>query len=112
MSFREAVADGNTALAVRFAGFLLGMALAATAASGIQAYDPAGSPVLQALDWTFYAALAMIGAGVLTWVAEKAVLRGIDVSREVDRERNVGVGLVEAAIYAAIGLMATALIGS
>ena len=109
-SFREAVAEGNIALAVRFAGFQLGMALAATAASGIQAYDPAGDPALQALDWTFFAAMAMIVAGILTWVAEKAVLRGVDVSQEVDRERNIGVGLVEAAIYAAIGLMATSLI--
>ena len=110
-SFAIEIGKGNAALALRFAGFQAGMALAATAASGLLRYDPAAAPWLQALDWAVFAAAAMILAGLLTFIAEKVVLRGVDVAQEVDREGNVGVGMVEASIYVSIGVMAVALVG-
>ena len=44
-------------------------------------------------------------------IAERFVLGGIDVSEEVDKQRNVGVGMVEVAVYISIGLLLNGLLG-
>ena len=61
--FADEVKAGNIALALRFAGFQLGVALAVTAASQIVVYDPGGDPIVQALIW---------GAGsvVMSWLIQ------------------------------------------
>ena len=103
--FQDAVQAGNTALALRFAGFQAGIALAVTAASRIVEYDPAGDPLVLALAWGACSAVLAAALVVFSLLAERFVLRRIDVSEEVDRQENVGVALTEAAVYIAIGLL-------
>ena len=103
--FQNVVQEGNTALALRFAGFQMGVALAVTAASALVVYDPAGNPVVQALIWGACSVVLAAALIVLSLLAERFVLHGIDVSEEVDRQRNIGVALTEVAVYAGIGLL-------
>jgi uncharacterized membrane protein YjfL (UPF0719 family) len=103
--FSEAVQSGNLAVALRFIGFQIGVALAVTAAGGLAPYEPAGDPVMQALIWGVVSIGAAVVLVILTLIAEFAVLTGLDLSEEVDRQRNIGVALVEVAVYLAIGLL-------
>ncbi len=103
--FSEAVQSGNLAVALRFIGFQVGVALAVTAAGGLAPYVPAGDPVMQALVWGLVSIGAAVVLVILTLIAEFAVLTGLDLSEEVDRQRNIGVALVEVAVYLAIGLL-------
>jgi uncharacterized membrane protein YjfL (UPF0719 family) len=108
--FADAVRSGNLALALRFIGFQIGVALAVTAAGGLAPYEP-GDPVTQAIVWGAVSLCAAIVLIVLTLIAEFAVLTGLDLSEEVDRQRNIGVALVEVAVYVAIGLLLLSFFG-
>ena len=109
-NFQAAVQSGNLALALRFVGFRFGVALAVTAASGLTPYDPAGNPLLQAAVWGAVSLGLAVVLTVLTLIAQRLVLIKIDVADEVDRQRNVGVGMIEAAVYIAVGLLFTGLL--
>lgn len=103
--FDAAVQGGNAALALRFVGFQVGVALAVTAASGVAPYDAGGDPLLQAAIWGAVSAAAALALALLGLIAERCVLTGIDLSEEVDRQGNPGVALTEAAVYVAIGFL-------
>ena len=105
LSVRAEIGEGNIAVALRFIGFQVGVALAVTAAGGLAPYVPAGDPVMQALVWGLVSIGAAVVLVILTLIAEFAVLTGLDLSEEVDRQRNIGVALVEVAVYLAIGLL-------
>jgi len=109
--FQNVVHGGNTAVALRYVGFQTGIALAVTAASGIVVYQVGADPVMQGLKWGLVSLVLAIVLAVLALIAEKCVLSRIDVSEEVDRQQNVGVGLMEVGVYVAIGLMLTGLLG-
>ncbi len=103
--FGAAVQSGNLAVALRFVGFQIGVALAVTAAGGLAPYAAGGDPVMQAVVWGAVSIGAAVVLVILTLIAELAVLTGLDLSEEVDRQRNIGVALVEVAVYLAIGLL-------
>jgi hypothetical protein len=42
-------------------------------------------------------------------IARRVILFGVDVVEEVDRQENIGVATIEAAIYISVGLFFTAL---
>jgi uncharacterized membrane protein YjfL (UPF0719 family) len=109
--FQEAIRDGNVALALRFAGFQAGIAFGVTAASGLAVYDTISNPVLQGLAWSIASLVLSAVLIGLSMIAERFVLAGIDVSEEVDQQRNVGVGLVEVSVYISIGLLLNGLLG-
>lgn len=109
--FQNVVQEGNVALALRFAGFQMGVALAVAAAARVVEYDPAGDPITQALIWGAGSAILAVILVVLSLLAERFVLRRIDVSEEVDRQSNIGVALTEVAVYVAIGLLLNGLLG-
>ena len=79
--------------------------LAVAAAGGLAPYAPGGDPVMQAALWGVVSICAAVVLVILTLIAEFAVLTGLDLSEEVDRQRNIGVALVEVAVYLAIGLL-------
>ena len=103
--FDETVQGGNLALALRFVGFQIGVALAVTAATGLTPYQPGVSPIMQAAGWGLVSLVMAVILIALALLAERFVLRGIDVSDEVDGQRNIGVALIEVAVYVALGLL-------
>ena len=111
--WQAAIDGGNTALGVRYAGHLIGTALAVSSAGGMTAYVvPPGAGLV-----VVYAALlglAVILAIVLllsSMLAQRAILHGIDVVKEVDVQGNVGVAFIEAAVFIGVGLVMHAVIG-
>lgn len=111
--WQAAIDGGNTALGVRYAGHLIGTALAVSAAGGMIAYLVPPDAAMIVL----YAALlglAVVLAGVLlllSMLAQRAILHGIDVVEEVDVQANTGVAAIEAAVFIGVGLVMHAVIG-
>ena len=108
-SLQLALSDGQTALAIRFFGHLIGVALAVTAASGIVAYYTE-EIALALLRWVGVALILTIFLSLIASLARKIVLLGVDVVEEVDNQNNVGVAAIEAAIAIAVGLFFVALL--
>ncbi len=107
----EAVGSGNLALALRFVGFQVGVALAVSAASDLAPYVTGGDPISQALVWGVFSIGATVALVLLSLLAERCVLTGIDLAEEVDRQGNIGVALTEVSVYLAIGLLLMSQVG-
>ena len=111
--WQDAIAAGNTALGLRYGGHLIGTALASSSAGGMVAFAH-GADAAAAMAYAMWLVWAVILAAallVLATLAQRAMLSGIDVVEEVDKQRNVGVAAIEAAIFIGIGLIIRAVVG-
>ena len=108
--FQDVVRAGNMAVAMRFVGFQVGVALAVTAASGVAVFQAGGDPIVQGLTWGGVSVVMAVILAVLALIAERSVLAKINVAEEVDRQQNIGVALMEVGVYVAIGLILTNLL--
>lgn len=104
-----ALEAGNKALAFRYAGHKVGVALAVTAASGFVPYNDERI-IAACLAWGLVSIVLTIVLSVLAIGARHAILAKIDVVEEVDNQQNLGIGFAEAIIYVAIGLLLSSLI--
>ena len=112
-SWQSAIEDGNAALGVRYAGHLIGTALAASSAGDMVGYT-AGADTTAFLAYAAWLVWAIVFAAallVLSMLAQRAILHGVDVVEEVDRQRNMGVAAIEAAVYIGFGLVIRAVVG-
>ncbi len=102
--------QGNLALAVRFSGHRIGVALAVTSTSGLLAYQ--ADQLWLTLGLWFVIALGLFAAqSLISFVARLILLPGINVGEEVVAQRNVAIGTLEAAIYIAVGLIFVGFLG-
>lgn len=108
-SLQKAIESGNKALALRYAGHKIGVALAVTAASGFVPYNP-DNIIAVCLVWGGVSVVLTIILSLLAIAARHAILAKIDVVEEVDSQQNMGIGFIEATIYVAVGLLLTSLI--
>ena len=108
-----AIEGGNAALAVRYSGHLLGTALAASSASDMVGYLPGDALEFTILygTWLAWAVVLAVVLSVLSIIAQRVVLFGIDTVEEVDNQKNVGVAAIEAAIFIGFGLVITGVLG-
>ncbi len=110
-SLQAAFQEGKQALAIRYLGHKIGVALAIMAASGIIEYEE--YYVLPGLGGWFVAALGMtVLVSLLAIAARHVVLPNVDVKEEVDEQDNIGVAMIEAVIYIAMGVVLAALLGT
>jgi len=109
-SLQSAFETGNIALALRYFGHNVGVALAVTAASGIATYTE-GQEIESAILWASVSLALTVGLSLLSIIARHIILWGINVVEEVDTQRNVGVGFIECMIYIANGVLMVALFG-
>ena len=111
--WQGAIEGGNAALGVRYAGHLVGTALASSSAGGMVGFVVG----VETAAWVAYGAWlvwAVVLAAVLlglSMLAQRVILSGIDVVEEVDNQRNVGVAAIEAAVFVGIGLVIKAVAG-
>ncbi|NMM42534.1 DUF350 domain-containing protein [Pseudoalteromonas arctica] len=108
---QQAIVDGNLAVGIRYAGFLIGSALALTAASGIAPYA-ADSINTSLIFWAISALVSLVAFIVLHLITIKIILSGCDISDEVNRQKNVGVATISAAISFAVGITMATLLGA
>lgn len=109
--FRDAINENNAALALRFAGFQIGAALAISTAGNLVIFAEGSDLLLSITAWTAVAVVLLIAVILLTKLIEKVVLHGISVEQEVDREVNYGVAAVEAGSYIGLGFLLVSLLG-
>lgn len=105
---QEAFGRGQVALAIRYAGQLISTALAVTAASHFLTYSP--DTLFENLaGWLLIGIVMTLLVTVLTTIAKKLILWGINLVEEVDQQHNIGVASVEMAISISIALILSAL---
>ena len=109
--FRDAINEGNAALAIRFSGFQIGAALAISTSGNLVIFSEGTDLLLSVVAWAVIALALLISVVVLTSLIEKVVLYGISVEQEVDKEVNYGVAAVEAGAYIGLGLLLVSLLG-
>ena len=111
--WQAAIDGGNTALGVRYAGHLIGTALAVSSAGGMTAYvvPPAAGMVVVYAALLGLAIILAIVLLLLSMLAQRAVLHGIDVVEEVDVQGNASVAFIEAAVFIGVGLVMHAVVG-
>ncbi|MFB1015532.1 MAG: DUF350 domain-containing protein [Alteromonadaceae bacterium] len=107
-SLQEALANGQLALAVRYSGQVISTALAVSAASHFLTYSPE-TLAINLLGWLVFGIIMTILVAILTAIAKRIVLTGINLVEEVDQQHNVGVASIEMAISISIALILTAL---
>lgn len=107
-SIQEEFSEGNVALALRFSGRRIGIAFAITAASHIMVYEVYEVTSLL-FAWTMISLIVVIALTLLSWLATRIILFGMDVNDEVIRQRNIALGAVQGVIYIALGLIVSSL---
>ncbi|MCI2283192.1 DUF350 domain-containing protein [Colwellia sp. MSW7] len=105
---QEALSEGQLALAIRYSGQVISTALAVTAASHFIIYSPA-TLVDNLLGWLIFGIIMTLLVSILTAVAKRIVLWGINLVEEVDQQHNIGVASIEMATSISIALILTAL---
>ncbi len=105
---QEAFSNGQVALAIRYSGQVISTALAVTAASHFLTYSPE-TLVVNLLGWLVFGVVMTLIVGLLTALAKRIVLWGINLVEEVDQQHNIGVASIEMATSIAIALILTAL---
>ena len=105
---QEAFANGQTATAIRYSGQVVSTALAVTAASHFLTYQPE-TLMYTLIAWLGFSLVMTVLVVLLTTVAKKLILWGINLSEEVDQQGNIGVASVEMAISISIALILTGL---
>ena len=108
---QQAIVDGNLAVGIRYAGFLVGSALAITAATGVAPYA-ADNINASLLYWAISAVVSLVTFIILHLVTIKVILSGCDISDEVNRQKNVGVATISAAVSFAVGITMATLLGA
>jgi len=105
---QNAFIEGQQALAIRYSGQLISTALAVTAASHFFDYSPT-TLIETLIGWLIFAVLMTFLVSMLTAVAKRIVLWGINLVEEVDEQHNIGVASIEMATSISIALILTAL---
>ncbi|TMP40125.1 DUF350 domain-containing protein [Pseudoalteromonas citrea] len=108
---QQAILDNNIAVGIRYAGFLIGSALALTAATGIAPYV-ADNITSSLVYWSVSALGSLVAFILLHLIMIKIILAGKDISDEVNRQKNIGVATISAAISFAIGMTMATLLGA
>ena len=101
---QEAFRSGNIAIALRYLGHIVGVALVMSAASGLIIYNEK-QLVAAVAGWLILTVLFSILLSLLSFIARKVILSGINVVDEVDHQKNIAVGAIEGSIYVAIALV-------
>ena len=106
--FQEALEKGQVALSLRYAGQVISTALAITAASYFFTYEPE-AVVSNLAAWVIFGFVMTLLVSVLTYIAKRIILVGINLVEEVDQQHNIGVAAIEMAISISIALILMAL---
>lgn len=107
-SLQEAFENGQVALAIRYSGQVISTALAVTAASYFLSYSP-DTLWFNIFAWLVFSIVMTLLVSILTAIAKRIILWGINLVEEVDHQSNIGVASVEMAISISIALILTAL---
>ncbi len=98
----ELLEKDNLALAVTVAGYYLGLVIVL---GGVVSGPASISLLDDVIGLAIYGGLAIVLLNLSAWVNDRLVFSKFDNEREIVEDRNVGVGIIEGANYAAVGLI-------
>ena len=107
-TFQQSILDGNLAIAWRFTGFRIAVALAITAASGLVPVI-SGDFIMPMVLWIVVSLAMLVLISVINIIVDKILLGGIDLRDEVDSQQNIACAVAQAFIIISIGLIVAAL---
>lgn len=109
LSIQEVLKQGNTALALSFAGRRIGTAFAITAAANIMVYEIYEVKQML-LAWSGISLIMMGVLAILSFVADKVILFKINIDDEIVNQHNIAVGALQCVIYISLGMLLAQLI--
>ena len=98
----ELLEKDNLALAVTVAGYYLGLVIVL---GGVVSGPASVSLLDDVIGLAIFGGLAIVLLNLSAWVNDRLVFSRFDNEREIVRDRNVGVGILEGANYVAVGLI-------
>ncbi len=108
VSFQATLEGGQTALAIRYSGYLISTAMSVTAASYFISYDIQNLWV-GITQWAVMSLILMAALTLLTTLAKFIVLWGINRREEVEDQQNIGIATIELTTSFSIALLLMAL---
>lgn len=90
--------NGNLAVAIRFAGYRISIALAMMATSSVISFD-FDDPIATFAAWSLIGILFAMLTTLIGVILRKIILRGIDVWDEVENQGNIGIATVQASLF-------------
>lgn len=109
LSIQDVFRQGNTALALAFAGRRIGTAFAITAAANIMVYEIYEVKQML-LAWAGISLIMMGLLAILSFIADKVILFRINIDHELIHQRNIAVGALQCVIYISLGMLLAQLI--
>lgn len=103
-SMQAELKAGNIALAISFGGRKIGTALAFVIASNIVVYEVFDIAALL-LPWAIVSCAIIVALKIISFIAERAILFGTDMSFEILEEKNIAAGALRSVIYISIALL-------
>lgn len=101
----DGITNGNLALAYRFVGTRIGIALAITGASGLVAFDAETAQYKLYALWAVVAIFWIFVIGALVRIADFVILFKVKVHDEIDQQSNVAIGVLQSIFVISVGLM-------
>ena len=108
VTFQATLEAGQTALSIRYAGYLVSTAMSVTAASYFIEYN-SQELWLGISQWAIMSLLLMLALTMLTMIAKFIVLWGINRREEIEDQENIGIATIELTISFSIALLLMAL---
>lgn len=102
--FQRTLRDGQLAASIQHGCNLIGIAIAVSTASRILVYQPLGY-VSNVTGWLFVGILLASMLMILTSVAKRLVLAGVNRQKEVTVQHNVGIASIDGALSIGIALL-------
>ena len=102
-NIQEELQNNNIALALSFAGRKIGTALAISIAANIIVYELYDLKTLF-LPWVLVCIIMILVLKILSFVAEKIILFGVNTNKEILDDRNIAVGALRAVIYVSMAI--------
>jgi uncharacterized membrane protein YjfL (UPF0719 family) len=101
---QDALKEGNPALAIRYAGHIIAAALGVSASAHLVSYMEA-TPWVSAGIWFLVSLVIVIAITLLSGIARRCILNGINIVEEVDDQKNIGVAFIEAQIFISMAII-------
>jgi uncharacterized membrane protein YjfL (UPF0719 family) len=98
ISIQEQLKNGNVAVAIRFAGYRISIALAMMATTSIISFD-FDNALFTFIAWSSISIIFAILTTIIGVFLRKILLRGVDVWDEVENQGNIGIAAVQAALF-------------
>lgn len=103
-SIQQELQNGNIALSLSFAGRKIGTAMAISIAANLLSYELYALTSLL-IPWIAACLVLIVVLKILSFIAERVILFGINTTQEVLEEKNIAVGALRAVIYISMALM-------